>query len=29
MWRYIADNNNLEDPMKLKTGQILAITPLP
>ena len=29
MWRYIAESNNLEDPMKIKTGQILAIKPLP
>lgn len=27
MWRYIADVNNLEDPMNLKPGQLLAIAP--
>ncbi len=28
MWRHIADVNNLNDPMKLKPGQILAIAPV-
>ncbi|HEY93628.1 MAG TPA: LysM peptidoglycan-binding domain-containing protein [Dehalococcoidia bacterium] len=29
MWRFIADNNNLDNPMKLKPGQMLAIVPIP
>ncbi len=29
MWRYIADTNGLDDPGKLKPGQVLAIVPLP
>ena len=28
MWRHIADVNNLNDPMKLKPGQVLAIAPI-
>ena len=29
MWRFIADTNNLDDPSKLKPGQVLAIAPPP
>jgi len=27
MWRHIADSNEIDDPMNLKPGQVLAITP--
>jgi hypothetical protein len=29
MWRFIADTNNLDDPMRLRPGQVLAIAPQP
>ncbi len=29
MWRFIADTNNLDNPLKLKPGQVLAIAPPP
>jgi hypothetical protein len=29
LWRFLADTNNLEDPMRLKVGQMLAIPPSP
>jgi len=29
MWRFIADANNLDDPLRLKPGQVLAIAPEP
>ncbi len=29
MWRFIADTNNLDDPSRLKPGQVLAIAPPP
>jgi LysM repeat protein len=29
LWRFIADTNNLEDPMKLSPGQKLSIAPAP
>jgi nucleoid-associated protein YgaU len=29
MWRFIADTNNLENPRRLKPGQVLAIAPPP
>ena len=29
MWRYIADTNGLDDPGRLKPGQVLAIAPRP
>lgn len=28
MWRHIADSNDIDDPMNLKPGQVLAITPV-
>jgi len=28
-WRFIADTNNLDDPLRLKPGQVLAIPPKP
>ena len=27
MWRFIAETNNLDDPLRLKTGQVLVIAP--
>jgi len=27
MWRFIADTNNLDDPSRLRPGQVLAIAP--
>jgi nucleoid-associated protein YgaU len=29
MWRFIAATNNLDDPLRLKPGQVLAIAPQP
>jgi hypothetical protein len=29
MWRFIADTNNLDDPTRLRPGQVLAIAPPP
>lgn len=29
LWRFIAETNNLEDPMKLSPGQMLSIAPAP
>ncbi|MFQ5826799.1 MAG: peptidoglycan-binding protein [Dehalococcoidia bacterium] len=29
LWRFLADTNNLENPTRLETGQVLAIAPLP
>jgi nucleoid-associated protein YgaU len=29
MWRYIADTNGLDDPGRLRPGQVLAIAPMP
>lgn len=29
LWRYIADTNNLDDPGRLRPGQVLAIAPRP
>lgn len=29
MWRFIAESNNLDDPRRLKPGQVLAIAPPP
>jgi nucleoid-associated protein YgaU len=29
MWRYIADTNSLDDPGRLRPGQVLSIAPLP
>jgi LysM repeat protein len=29
LWRFIAETNNLEDPMKLNPGQMLSIAPAP
>jgi hypothetical protein len=27
MWRYLADTNNLDDPGRLRPGQVLVIAP--
>ena len=29
LWRFLADTNGLENPMRLRAGQVLAIAPLP
>ena len=29
MWRFIADTNNIDDPLRLRPGQVLAIAPPP
>ena len=29
LWRYIADVNGIDDPLRLKPGHVLALPPLP